>query len=175
MSELHVGESKTSARKKQRVPGARKSVNGAAAGAISRQNNVRQMWPTQQAAGADAEDEEHPEADEAAVQQQATSGPALSAPPPDSSESVSACLTDIISGILKQTEGAMEELLPMINEIDSSAVDIKEQVNQKRDLAMDRRAGLEQTRERFQQAASNVLEMLGLTASMLVETGETGT
>ncbi|KAI5067195.1 hypothetical protein GOP47_0017723 [Adiantum capillus-veneris] len=178
MSEVHVGESNnTSAQKKKlRGPGARNSVNGGAAvGSTNKQNNVRQTWPTQQAAGAYAEDEEHLEAEEGALQQQAASGPALSALPLDSSESVSAGLTEIVSGVLKQTEVVMEELLPMINEIDSSAMDIKDQINHKRDLAVERRAGLEQTRDRFQQAASSVLEMLGLTAPMLVESGETGT
>lgn len=173
MNELHVSESNnTSDQKKQRGAGARKSVNGGAAVgrsiATNKQSIGRQTWP-------DAEEEDPVEAEEGALQQQATSEPALSAPPLDCSESVSACLTDIISGILKQTEAAMEDLLPMISEIDGSAVDIKEQINQKRDMAMDRRASLEQTRERFQQAASSVLEMLGLTAPMLVESGETCT
>ncbi|KAI5066167.1 hypothetical protein GOP47_0018791 [Adiantum capillus-veneris] len=58
-------------------------------------------------------------------------------PPPKSSESVSTYLRDIIFGILNKNEVAMEELLPMINVMYGSDVDIKDQINQKRDLAMD--------------------------------------
>ncbi|KAI5067196.1 hypothetical protein GOP47_0017724 [Adiantum capillus-veneris] len=89
--------------------------------------------------------------------QQAASWPALLALTLDSSESVSAGLTEIVSGILKQTKVVMEELLPMINKIDSSAVDIKDQINHKRDLV------IEQAWSRPE------------TAPMLVESGETGT
>lgn len=58
------------------------------------------------------------------------------------------------------------------SDIESCVVDIKEQLIQKRDIAMDRRATLEQTRERFQQTASSVLEILNLTAPMILETSQ---
>ena len=45
-------------------------------------------------------------------------------------------------------------------EIDASALDIKEQINQKRQMAMERKVELEHARETFQEAASSVLQIL---------------
>ncbi|GLJ56090.1 hypothetical protein SUGI_1204120 [Cryptomeria japonica] len=62
--------------------------------------------------------------------------------------------------VVQQTQTFVETLLPLISEIDAGAVEIREEVQRCRELWMDRKCKLEQERERFQQAACTVLEML---------------
>ena len=51
--------------------------------------------------------------------------------------------------------------IPIHNrEIDANALDIQEQINQKRQMAMDRKVELERAIARFQKAASRVLKIL---------------
>ncbi|XP_023535872.1 uncharacterized protein LOC111797169 [Cucurbita pepo subsp. pepo] len=69
-------------------------------------------------------------------------------------------LSVLLFHISQQAQGAMENMLRMISEIDQNAVGILEDIEKCRGSALDRKGVLEEEKQQFQQAAYTVLDML---------------
>ncbi|XP_022140976.1 uncharacterized protein LOC111011497 [Momordica charantia] len=69
-------------------------------------------------------------------------------------------LSVLIIDMSQQVQGAMENMLRMISEIDQNAVGIMEDIEKCRGSALDRKGVLEEEKQQFQQAAYTVLDML---------------
>ncbi|KAH7387609.1 hypothetical protein KP509_16G032500 [Ceratopteris richardii] len=174
MSRVHVGEGNKlsvyfqQSQAKQSAGLAQNCIKGRADGAsisvvIDRKDTIRQMSPIRDTLsdGGDQVD-----AEEENSQEQARRESIPFEHGPDSSDFVGDSLGDIISGILRQTESMIANLQPAINEMENTADDIKRELLQKQETVTDRRKELEDIKDRFQQAATSVLEMLNVTVSM---------
>ncbi|KAB1204520.1 hypothetical protein CJ030_MR8G021828 [Morella rubra] len=62
--------------------------------------------------------------------------------------------------ISQEVQGAMENMLKMINEIDQNSAQVMEEIEKCKDSALERKRILEEEKERFQKAAYTVLDML---------------
>ncbi|XP_059460572.1 uncharacterized protein LOC132189796 [Corylus avellana] len=69
-------------------------------------------------------------------------------------------LSSLVCDMLQEVQGAMENMLKMINEIDQNSAGIMEEIEKCKDSALERKGILEEEKERFQKAAYTVLDML---------------
>ncbi|ERN06036.1 hypothetical protein AMTRI_Chr05g73330 [Amborella trichopoda] len=87
----------------------------------------------------------------------------LPAPSPSNPQLLSetaAQLSSLVDDVIQQAQGATENMLRMISEIDESSNGITEEMAQSKESTINRKKTLEEERERFQNAAMNVLAML---------------
>ncbi|XP_041021106.1 uncharacterized protein LOC121262621 [Juglans microcarpa x Juglans regia] len=68
-------------------------------------------------------------------------------------------LCSLVYDTLQEFQGAMENMLKMINEIDQNSAGIMEEMEKCKDSALERKRTLEEEKERFQKAAYTVLDM----------------
>ncbi|XP_050265372.1 uncharacterized protein LOC126709262 [Quercus robur] len=78
----------------------------------------------------------------------------LPAPEPESQ------LSSLVYDLSQQLQGAMENMLKMINEVDQNSAGIMEEIEKCKDSALERKRILEEEKQRFQKAAYTVLGML---------------
>ncbi|KAF5198558.1 polyamine-modulated factor 1-binding protein [Thalictrum thalictroides] len=78
--------------------------------------------------------------------------------PPAESEAESQ-LSSLIFDLSQQVNGAMEDMLKMINDVDQISSGIMEEIEKSKESAIERKKILEDDRERFQRAAYTVLDM----------------
>ncbi|GMY17795.1 polyamine-modulated factor 1-binding protein [Fagus crenata] len=78
----------------------------------------------------------------------------LPAPEPESQ------LSSLVYDISQQIQGAMENMLKMINEVDQNSAGIVEEIEKCKDSALEKKRILEEEKERFQKAAYTVLDLL---------------
>ncbi|KNA04877.1 hypothetical protein SOVF_195610, partial [Spinacia oleracea] len=62
----------------------------------------------------------------------------------------------------QQVQGAMEDLLKMINEIDVHSAEVTEEMERCRESALEKRKAIEEEKECFQKAAYAVLDVLNI-------------
>ncbi|KAM4086662.1 hypothetical protein ACJW30_10G119100 [Castanea mollissima] len=78
----------------------------------------------------------------------------LPAPEPESQ------LSSLVYDLSQQLQGAMENMLKMINEVDQNSAGIMEEIEKCKDSALERKRILEEEKQQFQKAAYTVLGML---------------
>ncbi|KAK4559210.1 hypothetical protein RGQ29_008454 [Quercus rubra] len=78
----------------------------------------------------------------------------LPAPEPESH------LSSLVYDLSQQLQGALENMLKMINEVDQNSAGIMEEIEKCKDSALERKRILEEEKQRFQKAAYTVLGML---------------
>ncbi|XP_021757900.1 uncharacterized protein LOC110722930 [Chenopodium quinoa] len=66
----------------------------------------------------------------------------------------------VLYDLSQQVQGAMEDLLKMINEIDGHSAEVTEEMERCRQSALERRKAIEEEKECFQKAAFAVLDVL---------------
>ncbi|TMW87597.1 hypothetical protein EJD97_019738 [Solanum chilense] len=64
------------------------------------------------------------------------------------------------SELSQQVQGAMENMLKMINEVDQSSTEVTEDMEKCKESALERSKTLEEQKEHFQRAAYAILNML---------------
>ncbi|KAK4355430.1 hypothetical protein RND71_024401 [Anisodus tanguticus] len=68
--------------------------------------------------------------------------------------------SSLVYELSQQVQGAMENMLKMINEIDQSSTEVMEEMEKCKDSALERRKTLEEQKDHFQRAAYAILNML---------------
>ncbi|KAL5558302.1 hypothetical protein UlMin_034513 [Ulmus minor] len=69
-------------------------------------------------------------------------------------------LSSLVYDMSQHIQGAMENMLKMINEIDHNSAGIMEEIEKCKDSAFERKKVLEEEKEQFQKAAYTVLDLL---------------
>ncbi|KAF3971549.1 hypothetical protein ACB098_10G120400 [Castanea mollissima] len=69
-------------------------------------------------------------------------------------------LSSLVYDLSQQLQGAMENMLKMINEVDQNSAGIMEEIEKCKDSALERKRILEEEKQQFQKAAYTVLGML---------------
>ncbi|KAL3361371.1 hypothetical protein AABB24_014331 [Solanum stoloniferum] len=69
-------------------------------------------------------------------------------------------LSSVVYELSQQVQGAMENMLKMINEIDQSSTEVTEDMEKCKESALERSKTLEEQKEHFQRAAYAILDML---------------
>ncbi|KAL6129445.1 hypothetical protein ACLB2K_072795 [Fragaria x ananassa] len=82
--------------------------------------------------------------------------PALLAPPPESESQISSLLYEIS----QQVQAEMEDMLKSIREIDENSGQITEEIDKCKESALEKKRGLEESKEQVEKAAYAVLQML---------------
>ncbi|KAK9912737.1 hypothetical protein M0R45_036583 [Rubus argutus] len=77
--------------------------------------------------------------------------------PPSESESQ---FSSLVYEISQQVQGAMEDMLKSIREIDENSAQITDEIEKCKDSALEKKRGLEETKEQVEKAAYAVLQML---------------
>ncbi|XP_024524699.1 uncharacterized protein LOC112344361 [Selaginella moellendorffii] len=78
----------------------------------------------------------------------------------DDPDPVAEKLSGLVTSVIQQTQTVMEELLPAIANINTTYVEVTEEFQHARDFAVAKKARLEEEKEKFQQAACSVLDLL---------------
>ncbi|KAF6172872.1 hypothetical protein GIB67_035426 [Kingdonia uniflora] len=69
-------------------------------------------------------------------------------------------LSNLICDVSQQVQVAMANMLKMISEIDHNSAEIVEEIEKCKETAIERKAFLEEEKDRFQKTAYTVLNML---------------
>ncbi|XP_015084760.1 uncharacterized protein LOC107028232 [Solanum pennellii] len=69
-------------------------------------------------------------------------------------------LSTVVYELSQQVQGAMENMLKMINEVDHSSTEVTEDMEKCKESALERSKTLEEQKEHFQRAAYAILNML---------------
>ncbi|KAJ7958698.1 Polyamine-modulated factor 1-binding protein [Quillaja saponaria] len=77
-------------------------------------------------------------------------------PPPETENQLSSIVYDLSN----EVQGAMENMLKMINEINQNSAAITQEMGKSKESALERKRVLEEEKEHFQKAAYTVLDML---------------
>ncbi|PRQ55527.1 hypothetical protein RchiOBHm_Chr1g0325561 [Rosa chinensis] len=77
-------------------------------------------------------------------------------PPPESDSQISSLLYEIS----QQVQAEMEDMLKSIREIDENSAQINEEIDKCKDSALEKKRGLDETKEQVEKAAYAVLQML---------------
>ncbi|KAL3330526.1 hypothetical protein AABB24_034384, partial [Solanum stoloniferum] len=68
--------------------------------------------------------------------------------------------SSVVYELSQQVQGAMENMLKMINEVDQSSTEVTEDMEKCKESALERSKTLEEQKEHFQRAAYAILNML---------------
>ncbi|XP_008219831.1 PREDICTED: uncharacterized protein LOC103320006 [Prunus mume] len=69
-------------------------------------------------------------------------------------------MSSIVYEISQQVQGAMENMLKMMSEIDDNSAGITEEIEKCKEQSLEKKRGLEEAKEQVEKAAYAVLEML---------------
>ncbi|PIA65106.1 hypothetical protein AQUCO_00100533v1 [Aquilegia coerulea] len=89
----------------------------------------------------------------------AMSSPSETLALPQTESEAESQLSSLIFDLSQQVNGAMEDMLKMINGVDQSSSGIMEEIEKSKESAIERKKILEEDKERFQRAAYTVLDM----------------
>ncbi|KAH9616108.1 hypothetical protein KSS87_000583 [Heliosperma pusillum] len=81
-------------------------------------------------------------------------------PPINAIQEVDSQFSAVIYDLSQQVQGAMEDLLKMINEIEVQSAEVTQEMEKCKESALERRKAIEEEKECFQKAAFAVLDVL---------------
>ncbi|XP_050386452.1 uncharacterized protein LOC126802791 [Argentina anserina] len=84
---------------------------------------------------------------------------ALLPPPPESESQISSLLSEVSQQVL----AAMEDMLKSVREIDEKSGEITVEIDKCKESALEKKRGLDETKEQVEKAAYAVLQMLNNT------------
>ncbi|KMT16906.1 hypothetical protein BVRB_2g043790 isoform A [Beta vulgaris subsp. vulgaris] len=93
----------------------------------------------------------------------ASSEQAIVASSPQMEQSiVDSHFSSVLYDLSQQVQGAMEDMLKMISEIDVQSAEVTEEMERCKEYALERRKAIEEEKECFQKAAYAVLDVLNV-------------
>ncbi|KAL9239833.1 hypothetical protein vseg_014116 [Gypsophila vaccaria] len=83
-----------------------------------------------------------------------------SSPQPNEVHEIESQFSPVIYDLSQQVQGAMENLLKMINEIEVQCADVREEIEKCKESVLEKRKAIEDEKECYQKAAFAVLDVL---------------